>query len=125
MPNRAPPQSTNPTAKSSEDRRELMRRPMTLGVRFSTTKDLANAVRASTLNMSMGGLCLLTQKEYEVGAELQLVIELGDQDLIEVTVVVAWSRPGKAIGLRFTDLADEHREMLAALVAKGANPKTA
>ncbi len=98
------------------------RHPLKLGVRFSTAAELANAVRASTLNVGLGGLCLLTRRSYETGTELMLKIELGEGEIIEVEGVVAWVRPGKAIGVRFERLSDDHRAKLENLIGKQPPP---
>lgn len=104
------------------ERRSTPRPPLKVGVRFSSARDLASAVRASTLNVGLGGLCLLTRRSYEAGAELNLKIELGGGEIIEVVGVVAWARPGKAIGVRFAQLSDDHRAKLETLVGKPHTP---
>ena len=100
------------------ERRHTPRHPLKLGVRFSTAQELASAVRASTLNVGLGGLCLLTRRSYSAGTELLLKIELGAGEVIDVVAVVAWARPGKAIGVRFAHLTDDHRAKLENLVGK-------
>lgn len=113
------------------ERRVTPREPMRLGVRFGTAQELASAVRASTLNIGLGGLCLLTRRSYEKGTELQLTIELGAGEAMSITAQVAWVRPGKAIGVRFLELDDAQRARLERLVGKpspaeaGARPPPA
>ncbi len=114
----AAPQARPP----GSERRMTPRHPLKLGVRFSTPKALADAVRASTLNVGLGGLCLLTKRTYEKGTELMLKIELGPSEVIDVVGVVAWARPGKAVGVRFEHLTDEHRAKLQTLLGKQAAP---
>jgi uncharacterized protein (TIGR02266 family) len=104
--------------RDSDERRRTPREPIKLGVRFGTAQDLAKALRASTLNIGMGGLCLLTRRPYAAGTELKLTIELGHGDVLQVTAVVAWARPGRAIGVRFLELEDAQRDRLARLLGK-------
>ncbi|MGC4114031.1 MAG: PilZ domain-containing protein [Myxococcales bacterium] len=104
------------------ERRMTPRHPLRLGVRFSTPQELASAVRASTLNVGLGGLCLLTKHSYEKGTELMLKIELGPTEVIDVVGIVAWARPGKAVGIRFQHLTDEHRALLENLIGKQSVP---
>ncbi|HEY3445401.1 MAG TPA: PilZ domain-containing protein [Myxococcales bacterium] len=100
------------------ERRMTPRHPLKLGVRFSTPQELANAVRASTLNVGLGGLCLATKRAYEKGTQLMIKIELGAGEVIDVVGIVAWARPGKAVGVRFEHLTDDHRAKLANLIGK-------
>lgn len=112
-----------PNAKPrGSERRMTPRHPLRLGVRFSTPQELANAVRASTLNVGLGGLCLATKRIYERGTELMLKIELGPSEVIDVVGVVAWAKPGKAVGVRFEHLTDEHRAKLVTLIGKQSVP---
>ena len=104
------------------ERRQAVRESIKLGVRFTTAQELARAVHASTKNIGMGGLCLLTQRSYETGTPLSVTIELGGGETMQVTATVAWSRPGKAIGVRFMELDDAQRERLARLVGKAHEP---
>ncbi|MFN0063422.1 MAG: TIGR02266 family protein [Myxococcaceae bacterium] len=97
------------------DRRQAERIPAKLAVRFSRKEDAARALRAYSLNLSVGGLCLRTQKTYAVGESLQLTLEI-DGQAAEVTGVVAWERNG-AIGVRFTNLSPELRARLGELVS--------
>lgn len=104
-------------SKGSE-RRTTPREPMKLGVRYGTAQELALALRACTKNIGMGGLCLLTQRPYAAGTHLDLTIEFGAGDSLQVTAVVAWARPGKAIGVRFEKLNSEQRTRLESIVGK-------
>jgi uncharacterized protein (TIGR02266 family) len=105
------------------ERRQAVRESIKLGVRFTTAQELARAVHASTKNIGMGGLCLLTRKSYEAGTPLSVTIELGGGETMQVAATVAWSRPGKAIGVRFMELDDAQRERLARLVGKAHEPE--
>ncbi|MGI5861088.1 MAG: PilZ domain-containing protein [Myxococcales bacterium] len=98
------------------ERRKSVRIGMRLGVRFNSPFELAEAIRATTANIGMGGLCLRTQKTYEPGTRLQLVIELTNDEPIACSAAVAWSRPGAAVGVRFEELTDAQRARLATLL---------
>jgi len=105
------------------ERRQTPREGIKLGVRFTTAQELARAVHASTKNIGMGGLCLLTQRSYETGTSLDVTIELGGGETMQIAATVAWSRPGKAIGVRFLKLDDSQRERLERLIGKPREPE--
>jgi Tfp pilus assembly protein PilZ len=77
---------------------------------------------AFTMNIGLGGLCLLTNKAYQVGARLELTIQLGNDESLhndenlQVGAVVAWTRPGKAIGVRFDSLDEKQNARLVELL---------
>ncbi len=104
------------------ERRSAPREPIRLGVHFDTSDDLARAVEATTRNIGLGGLCLKTARSYERGDPLRLFIELGDEDTLVVAAVVAWSRPGVAIGVRFEGLSEVQRQRLAQVLARRRSP---
>ncbi len=82
-------------------------------VRFHEVADAARALRAYSVNLSVGGICLRTQKDYAVGTELALTLIVHGEP-IELTGVVAWRRNG-AIGVRFTNRSPEVQRKLEAL----------
>lgn len=97
------------------DRRQFERVPVRIEVRFAKADQAARALRAYSLNFSVGGLCLKTQKAYEVGDRLKLAMTVEGQDFA-VDGVVAWVRSG-AIGVRFENVTEENRLRLEQLVA--------
>ncbi len=101
---------------SQVERRLTIRKPLRLGVSFSSADELAQAVMAFTMNIGLGGLCLLTSKAYQVGARLELTIQLGNDESLQVGAVVAWTRPGKAIGVRFDSLDEKQNARLTELL---------
>ena len=105
------------------ERRQTPREGIKLGVRFTSAQELARAVHASTKNIGMGGLCLLTRRAYETGTALDVTIELGGGETMQVAATVAWSRPGKAIGVRFLKLDDAQRARLERLIGKPREPE--
>lgn len=97
-----------------EDRRQSERIPARVEVRFKQPAQAARALRAYSLNLSVGGLCLKTDRHYEVGAPLKLTLDTGGETF-DLTGVVAWVRGG-AIGVRFENMAEDQRQRLEALV---------
>src|SRR4051812_29282631 len=53
-----------------EDRRQFERVAAHIEVRFGRADEAARALRAYSLNFSVGGLCLKTQRPYEIGDRL-------------------------------------------------------
>jgi len=98
-----------------EDRRQHERVQARFEVHFGHADQAARALRAYSLNFSVGGLCLKTQRTYEVGSRLSLAMTIEGQEFALVGAV-AWTRPGVAIGVRFEDLKDDDRKRLQALV---------
>jgi uncharacterized protein (TIGR02266 family) len=98
------------------DRRQHERVPGRVEVRFARADQAARALRAYSLNFSVGGLCLKTQKRYEVGDRLKLSMTVEGQDF-SVSGAVAWVRPGVAIGVRFEDVPEPDRIRLEQMVA--------
>lgn len=99
----------------SRDRRREERIPARVEVRFSDGTQAARALKAYSLNMSVGGLCLRTSRRYEIGAPMSLSLDVGGQGF-QLQASVAWVREG-AVGVRFESVSDEDRARLEALVA--------
>jgi uncharacterized protein (TIGR02266 family) len=97
------------------DRREFARVPARVEVRLKA-EQAARALRAYSLNFSVGGICLKTQKDYQVGDQLQLSMTIEGRDF-ELRGVVAWVRPGVAVGVRFDELSQSDRERLTQVVS--------
>lgn len=98
-----------------DERRQHERVTARIEVRFGRADEAARALRAYSLNFSVGGLCLKTQKPYEVGERLSLDMTIEGEEL-SLIGVVAWVRSGVAIGVRFEDVKAEDRKRLQALV---------
>src|SRR5687767_9262695 len=96
------------------ERRQGDRVPARLEVRFRDTSDAARAFRAYSMNLSVGGLCLHTDRTYEKGSDLVLMIEV-EKKTYEVRGVVAWTKP-KAIGVRFVQLTKEELDAFTQMV---------
>lgn len=99
---------------AGDDRRQFERYSARIEVRFSHPTDAARAFHAYSLNFSVGGLCIKTQRPYVIGdaLRLELVVEAGEP--IHVDAEVAWMRAG-AVGVRFVNVPGDVRERLAAI----------
>jgi uncharacterized protein (TIGR02266 family) len=85
-------------------------------VHFARVQEAARALRAYSLNVSAGGLCLRTQRAYDVGTPVQMEMQI-DGELLKLQGVIAWVRDeSEAIGVRFTDMSDEARERLQRVI---------
>ncbi|RKH39574.1 TIGR02266 family protein [Corallococcus sicarius] len=86
-------------------------------VRFEQAEDAARALRAYSLNLSAGGLCLRTRKSYDVGSQVRLAMMV-DGEEFHLTGVIAWVRDeAEAIGVRFIDVSEEDHERLRRVIA--------
>ena len=101
-----------PAVERRKDERVVAR----IEVRFQEASEAARAFRAYSLNLSVGGLCLKTRKQYEVGAALQLLLTVEDQEY-SLSGAVAWERNG-AIGVRFENVDATDRKRLSDLVGR-------
>jgi uncharacterized protein (TIGR02266 family) len=97
-----------------DDRRSSERVPARVEVRFHEPAHAARALRAYSLNLSAGGLCLRTERTYELGAPLKVALVIAGQPL-ELDAAVAWVRGG-AVGVRFENLTARDRQLLESLV---------
>ncbi|HYV43450.1 MAG TPA: TIGR02266 family protein [Myxococcaceae bacterium] len=98
-----------------EDRRQHERVTAHIEVRFGRADEAARALRAYSLNFSVGGLCLKTQRPYELGERLSLSMTIEGRE-VECLGVVAWVRSGVAIGVRFEEVKDADRALLQQMV---------
>jgi uncharacterized protein (TIGR02266 family) len=98
-----------------DERREHERVPARIEVHFRQAEDAARSLRAYSVNVSVGGLCILTQRVYPVGARLHLDLMV-DRQAYALQAVVAWVRGG-AVGVRFDGVTPRDRERLAQLAA--------
>lgn len=96
------------------ERRTQERVPARVEVRFHEPEHAARALRAYSLNLSAGGLCLRTSRRYELGAPLKLALVISE-DAVELDAAVAWVRDG-AVGVRFENVRPRDRELLQSLV---------
>jgi uncharacterized protein (TIGR02266 family) len=106
----------NKSGRPPIERRSEERVAGRIEVRFSEPLDAARAFRAYSLNFSVGGLCLKTQRTYEVGAKLGLTLTVEGHEY-HVSGIVAWERDG-AIGVRFENLSASDRQRLAELLTR-------
>lgn len=110
------PDTPGSASPRDEDRRQFERIPARIDVRFTHPSDAAKALRAYSLNFSVGGLCVRTQKTYAIGDQLRLEMKISGHEF-RLAGIVAWARSG-AIGVRFHEVTDEDRERLTQLVTQ-------
>ena len=101
---------------SEADRRQEERISAKLEVRFEARSEAAKALKAYSVNLSAGGLCLRTKRVYPVGASLQLTLNVGGETF-ELEAAVAWARD-EAIGVRFVNVRPDDKERLRRVVAE-------
>jgi hypothetical protein len=97
-------------APSSYDKQRLYERSrLVLDVYFNGA-DLTGV--ASTRDISLGGLYMNTMTEIPAGSQLVLRIPLQNGQQIVVEAEVVYSNPGRGVGVRFSHLTDEVRNLL-------------
>ncbi len=99
------------------NRREHDRVAATFDVRFREMQDAARALRAYSLNLSAGGLCLRTRRSYDVGSRVRLQMSVSGEDF-DIDAIVSWVRDdAEAIGVRFVDVSEEDQFRLQRVVS--------
>lgn len=68
---------------------------------------------ASTKDISLGGFYMNTKADIPEGGKLVVRIPIAANKEIICNAEVVYANPGAGIGVRFTDLSDEARSMLA------------
>jgi len=96
------------------ERRREERIDARVEVRFSLPGQAANALRAYSKDISLGGLCLKTTKPHAVGELLEVTMVVGAEQY-RLQARVAWVR-GDAAGLRFINVGAEDAQRLQRLV---------
>lgn len=102
------------------ERRQFQRVAARIEVRFEQAGQAAKALRAFSMDVSLGGLCLRTRRQYAVGELLRLTMKVADEDF-SLSGAVVWTRDG-AIGVRFQDVSEQDRQRLTALVQSFSRP---
>src|SRR5512141_2998582 len=98
------------------NRRVQERVPARFEVHFNDTEKAAKALRAYSLNISAGGLCVRTRRTYEVGAPVRMDIVV-EGESFQLQGVIAWVRDeSEAVGVRFTNLSEEDRVRLQRVI---------
>ncbi len=98
-----------------DERRRSERVPAHVEVRFEEASQAAKAFRAYSLNLSVGGLCVRTQRRYERGTVVRVSMTI-EGEVVQLEATVAWVRDG-AVGLRFNLVSPADRARLEKLVA--------
>lgn len=104
-------------AAGAANRRAHERVTATFDVRFLEAEDAARALRAYSLNLSAGGLCLRTRRSYDVGARVRLQMTVSGEDF-DLEGIISWVRDdAEAIGVRFIDVSEEDQQRLQRVVS--------
>lgn len=105
------------SAVAQANRRAYERVTATFDVRFQDPEDAARALRAYSLNLSAGGLCLRTRRSYDVGAHVRLQMTVSGEDF-DLEGIISWVRDdAEAIGVRFVGVSEEDQVRLQRVVA--------
>lgn len=104
-----------PKEPQGADRRESERIPCELDVRFAPPDQIARSIKAYSLNLSLGGMCLRIQRHLEVREALTLAFEV-EGEAFTLAGAVAWIRDG-AIGVRFEEVSEQNRARLLKMLA--------
>ena len=105
------------SAVAQANRRSHERVTATFDVRFQDNEDAARALRAYSLNLSAGGLCLRTRRSYDVGAPVRLQMTVSGEDF-ELDGIISWVRDdAEAIGVRFVGVSEADQVRLQRVVA--------
>jgi uncharacterized protein (TIGR02266 family) len=118
-----PPEVREAYEAAERERRTSVRAPVRVAVRFESGPAFTKAYAAYTSNIGAGGLCLLTNNPYEVGAPLRLHIEVAPNRTLRIDGTVAWVRAGIAMGVRFQPLDKETEAAVNALVQEALATK--
>jgi uncharacterized protein (TIGR02266 family) len=104
---------TRSEASSPADRRRDFRYSTHFDVRFAQVTDAAKAMKAFSINLSAGGLCVRSKTRREVGEVLRLDMTI-ERDTLSLDGVVAWVY-GDALGVRFVNVRPDQKERLEAM----------
>lgn len=109
--------AAEPLAVAQANRRAHERVTATFDVRFQDAQDAARALRAYSLNLSAGGLCLRTRRSYDVGSRVRLQMTVSGEDF-DLEGIVSWVRDdAEAIGVRFVEVSETDQARLQRVVA--------
>ena len=100
----------------SDDRRRYDRSRLIVDVFFDGND--ATGV-ASTKDISVGGFYMNTQANLPEGASLLVRIPLTDGKQVVANAEVVYNNPGRGVGLRFQNLSEENRSLIASELGNG------
>jgi Tfp pilus assembly protein PilZ len=98
----------------SDERRRDERIAARFALRFAARQQAARALRAYSINISASGLCIKTDRKYEVGMLMWLHMEVSEE-VFDLEARVAWVRTG-AIGVRFFNVPADVQKRLQHVV---------
>ena|SRR5437660_989663 len=96
-------------ARSAAERRGSDRKKLIVDVRFDGGDGTGIA---NTRDIGVGGLYMTTTAPLALGSPIMMTLDLGERTL-HLTGTVVYSDPGHGVGVRFKDLKDEDRDVLA------------
>jgi uncharacterized protein (TIGR02266 family) len=106
--------------------RRFVRVPVTLQIKFAGLDDLAAMIRASTLNLSLGGMFICTEKVKPVGQRVEIELPLKEGPPLRIKGVVrhihTLDGQPHGLGIEFDDLSPEARGVIENLLLKTAPP---
>ena len=88
---------------------------------IDASADVAGSGSHRIQNISLGGICIQTSSIQEVGAPVDVVLNLGeDGPLLDFHGQVVWvnREPPEDVGIRWTTLDDGHKSALAQYIDK-------
>ena len=102
--------------RESPDNRRESRLAVQVDLSLAPAEDLADTTQTASVNLSLSGLCVRTERRYRVGQPLVLHVTLGTERL-DLRGIVVWSRPQTAeLGIRLVNLSEEACSRLEAVV---------
>ncbi|HYH97886.1 TIGR02266 family protein [Hyalangium sp.] len=104
------------TGQDDLNRRNEERVSARFEVHFTHAQEAAKALRAYSVNVSAGGLCLRTRRAYDVGSPVLMDMVVEGQ-AFQLRGVIAWVRDeSEAIGVRFTAMSEDDRARLQRVI---------
>lgn len=112
----------NRVESADADKRREQRIPMSLKVRYSTDENgEGKTIEAHSANLSLGGMCLLTDEQIHEGQVLRLELD-GLDDAQPLLARVMWRHPTRhghfQVGLKFVNVGAKELERITQFVAR-------
>jgi hypothetical protein len=108
-----------------QERRQFSRQPAQYPIRFYYTDNLSKTVPARTIDLTTQGACIESPESLPQGASVKFFVIAPTNQVIDVVGrVVHVDRSNQApfrVGVRFTQLANNHRQILARELQKMHN----
>jgi hypothetical protein len=87
---------------------------------IDASADLSGTGNHRVQNISLGGICIQTSALEEVGASVEVVLNLGERASLDLHGHVVWvnRQPPEDVGIRWSTLGGEERALLLAFIEK-------